>query len=227
MPRAALLAGATGLVGGHVLDRLLVSPAHDRVTVLVRRPLDRAHPKLDVRIVDFEALARGEGIDLGAADEAYLCLGTTRRAAGSADRFRRVDHDYSVACARVARDAGARRAGLVSSVGASARAASFYLRVKGETERDVEALGFDALAIARPSFLVGERREHRAGEAIGIAAARAVGWALGGPLRRYRAIEADVVAAGLVTALAEDRPGARVLEHDALVALAEPPATGG
>jgi uncharacterized protein YbjT (DUF2867 family) len=214
-PRTALLAGATGLVGGHCLDLLLARPDVARVHLLLRRALGRGDAKIVEHVVDFEHLA--EAAAAFAVDDVYACLGTTIKVAGTQERFRHIDHDYTVDLARRARAAGAARLALVSSVGAAATARTFYLRVKGETERDVAALGFPTLAILRPSMLVGERREKRAGEAVGVAVSRALAFAMVGGLRAYRPIAARTVAAAMVGALMGDGTGQRLLEHDAIV----------
>jgi uncharacterized protein YbjT (DUF2867 family) len=213
--RSALVVGATGLVGGHVVDLLLESAACAHVLVLARRPLGKKHDKLEVRVVDFDALS-----SLPAVDDVYACLGTTMRVAGTKERFRKVDHDYTLYVARRAREASATRLALVSSVGASERATSFYLRVKGDTERDVLALGFETTVLARPSFLTGDRSHKRFGESAGIAVASALSWAMVGPTRRYRPIEGRTVAAAMIGALARGEPGAHVLEHGELLAAA-------
>lgn len=218
-PRTALLVGATGLVGRHVLDRLLAEPAYGTVTVLVRRSLGRSDPRLAERVVDFDRLASAHAGDVRGED-VYCCLGTTIKVAGSQEAFRRVDHDYVVEAARLARANGARRFALVSSVGADAGAGNFYLRVKGETERDVGALGYETLEVFRPSFLMGERGEKRAGEAAGIAVARAVSGALFGGLRKYRPVDAGAVARAMVAALARGEPGTHVRAFDEIAALA-------
>jgi len=210
--RTALLAGASGLVGGHVLELLLSDPAYERVHTLVRRPRLSPNKKLSEHLVDFEKL------DLSAirVDDVYACLGTTIKVAGSQENFRRVDHDYTVLVARLARGQGARRLALVSSVGASPKASNFYLRVKGDTEENVGALGYETLAVARPSFLVGERSQKRPGEKIGIAVAGALSFAMVGGLRRYRPIEARSVAAAMIAALKAGDAGVRVIEYDAM-----------
>jgi uncharacterized protein YbjT (DUF2867 family) len=215
--RTALVAGATGLVGSHCVELLLARPDIERVHIVVRRAPERAlDHRLVVHVVDFERLAVP---DLR-VDDVYLCLGTTMKLAGSREAFRRVDHDYTVAAGQLAKAAGAARAGLVSSVGASERAMTFYLRVKAETERDVAALGFDRLCIARPSFLDGERRARRPGEGAGIAISKAFAFTMIGALRSYRPIHAHQVAAGLIAAVAKDGAGTETFEHDALVRLA-------
>ena len=221
MARTALLVGATGLVGGHVLDRILEDARWSRVLVLARRTAARSHEKLAEHIVDFEALVtepEASGLSLDGVDDVFACLGTTIKVAGSQERFRRVDHDYTVAVARLARDAGARRLALVSSIGADERARNFYLRVKGETERDLRHLSYESFVIARPSVLVGERSVGRAGESAGIAVMSAVAPLMLGRLRAYRPIAARDVGVAIVEALAVDEPGVRVLTHADLVA---------
>jgi uncharacterized protein YbjT (DUF2867 family) len=216
-PRTALLVGATGLVGGHLLDLVLANPAYGHLTALVRRPLSRTADKLTQRVVDFEHLPESSGD--WQADDVFLCLGTTIAVAGSQEKFRRVDHDYTVETARLARDRGAARLGLISSVGAAEGVSSFYLRVKGETERDVSALGYESVEVFRPSLLVGDRTEKRRGEAAGIAVTRAVSWAMVGGLRAYRPIQAERVAAAMVRAVLQAKPGRHVHSYDELISL--------
>ncbi len=214
--RTALIVGSSGLVGGCCLSHLVERMEYARVVALVRRPSGRKDAGLEERVVDFDRLE--EHKDAFAVDDVYACLGTTIKKAGSQERFRRVDHDYTAAVARLAAGGGASRFALVSSVGASERASSFYLRVKGETERDVAAAGFESLVIARPSLLVGERAENRPGERIGIGVARAVTFTLMGGLRKYRPIAADTVARALVAATLAGEQGTRILHFDELVA---------
>jgi uncharacterized protein YbjT (DUF2867 family) len=229
MARSALVVGATGLVGGACLRALLSEPVYARVAVLARRALDATHAKLTTHVVDFEALAadsaRGATAlvppDALSVDDVYACLGTTMKAAGSEARFRRVDHDYTLAVAQLARRAGAKRLGLVSSVGAGVAAQNFYLRVKGETERDLRALEFEVLEIARPSVLLGERRDARPGEAIAMRVLPPVAPLFVGPMRQYRPIDAGTVANALIAALLRGNPGAHVRTYAELVALEE------
>jgi uncharacterized protein YbjT (DUF2867 family) len=146
------LAGATGLVGRAILEGLLADASVTAIHILGRRELGVAHPKLTPYMVDFAALP-----PLPPLDEVYLALGTTIKAAGSQAAFRVVDFDANLAVARAALAAGARRAGLVSAMGADAKSRVFYNRVKGELEEALARLSFDGLAVARPSLLVGDR----------------------------------------------------------------------
>jgi uncharacterized protein YbjT (DUF2867 family) len=214
--KTALLVGATGLVGGHCLRLLLDRGDHARVIALVRRPLDQEHARLVQKVVDFDKL---EGEDLAASD-VFCALGTTIRKAGSQEAFRKVDHGYAKAVAERAVKGGARQFVLVSSAGADPGAGNFYLRVKGELERDVSALPYEAVHVLRPSFLLGERGESRTGEALGIAVARGASFAMIGGLRKYRPIEAATVAAAMVGVARRGQPGRHVYHFDEIASLA-------
>jgi len=150
--RKVLLAGATGLIGGFLLRWLLADETVSDVFAPVRRNLDVSHPKLHVQRVDFNALPAFPPLD-----EAYLALGTTIQVAGSQQAFRAVDFEASLAAARAAVQAGARRIGVVSAAGANARSAVFYNRVKGELEDALRQLKLEGLVIARPSLLLNSR----------------------------------------------------------------------
>jgi uncharacterized protein YbjT (DUF2867 family) len=205
--RKALIAGATGLVGSHLLRRLLAHASYTRVEVLVRRELSISHPKIRQRIVDFERL------DLGMADgvdDVFCCLGTTIKKAGSQDAFRRVDHDYPLMLARMAKADGARQFLMVSALGADPHSSVFYSRVKGETERDIAAIGLPKVIFMRPSILLGERQEHRPGEGAGALVGQLIAPLLVGPLRKYRPIPADDVAAAMIYAANHDVPAGPV-----------------
>ena len=194
--RTALIAGASGLVGGFLLRQLLDSPEYGRVVALGRRPLDLAHPKLAQVTSDFATLEK-TAADLR-CDDAFCCLGTTIRKAGSQAAFRAVDHVAVLAFAWAARRNGAGRFFVVTALGADARSRVFYNRVKGETEEALAVLDFKTLAIFRPSLLLGPRAETRRGERVGAAFMWLAEPLLLGPLRKYRAIQAEVVARAMV-----------------------------
>lgn len=195
MSRRVILAGASGLVGGHLLEGLIADPSVASVLVLARRPLAIAAPKVQQVQVDFSRLPA-----LPAADEVYLALGTTIKVAGSQPAFRAVDFDANLAVAQAAQAAGVRRCGLVSAMGADAGSRIFYNRVKGELEQALSAIGFDSLVIVRPSLLLGDRdalgQPGRQGERMGELADRWLGKVIPA---NYRAIPAQRVAQGLLT----------------------------
>ena len=204
-PKVALLAGATGLVGSHVLNALLAAPDFGRVYAITRRPLTQEHPRLANRIVQFDKLeAQLKG---AVCHVAFCCLGTTRRQAGSEAAFREVDVDAVLSFARAARAAQARRFVFVSSVGANVQSKHFYLRVKGEVEQTLAGLGFPSLDILQPSALIGWRRDPRPLELGAMLVMPIVNPFLTGAREPYRAISARTVAEGMIGAARSGRKG--------------------
>ena len=219
-----LVAGATGLVGRAVLQRLAGDARLGPVTALVRQAGQASGLPTGVQasVVDFNTLGQAGQPGLPPTDWALCCLGTTIKVAGSQAAFRAVDFDAVLAFARAAKVAGANRLGVVSALGADARSAVFYNRVKGEMEQALRSLGLPHLVIARPSLLLGERsalgQAPRLVETLAQAWMPAIGWLIPRPLRP---ISADAVATALVAALADNTPGVQLLESSALQALAD------
>lgn len=209
--KSLLLAGGTGLVGGLFLDASISSGWH--VCTIGRRATGRVEQEL---ICDFSELPA-----LPAIDVAVCALGTTIAAAGSKSAFRAVDYAAVIALAEAVKQQGVEHFILVSSIGAHPRAASFYARVKGEVERDLEALKFKRLDIAQPGLLLGDRAQRRPVEAFLQRLAPVAAPLMRGSLRQYAAIEAWVVAQALLRLA--DKQQAGVYRHDnaALLSLAE------
>lgn len=208
MLRTALLAGATGLVGRRCLDRLLKDQDYQQVVVLTRRPLGRATSRLIELQIDFDELP--EVACPVRIDDAFCALGTTLRTAGSKEAFAKVDLHYVAMFAQFARAQGASTFVLVSSLGANPKSAGFYSRIKGEAEEAVKSADFRAVHLIRPSLLMGERKESRPGEALGLIVGRVLSPLLVGPLRRARPVPADKVAADMVSAAKTVSPGIHV-----------------
>lgn len=210
--------GATGLVGSLLVDELLAGGA--QVHAIGRRTSGRGHARFHEHVAD-----PGGWPGLVAAtspDAAVSALGTTWRAAGSEAAFRAVDIDMVTGFAAAARGAGARRMVTVSSVGADAGSRNFYLGVKGEMERRLEALGFDRLDVMRPGLLRGARGgARRLGERVAIAVSPIVDLFLRGPLARYAAIDATVVARAAAACLTRPGPGVHVHENPEILRLAQ------
>ncbi len=209
---SAVVVGATGLVGRECVKQLAASSEFERVTAVARRALpdEVQSPRLQTVLIDFDRL--DERPDVFRASHVFCALGTTIKQAGSPERFRQVDLGYPLRVAELARAAGARHFLLVSSVGASPASRGLYLRVKGELEGAVMALGFPSITVVRPSLLLGDRKEFRLGEEI----AMRLSWAFP---HKYRAVHVRDVARALVIAAVEDRPGVRVIENPEVIAL--------
>lgn len=206
-----LLVGATGLVGGQVLSQALTDARIDLVVAASRRALPE-QPKLLAPVIDFERLPEEAG--WWQADAVICTLGTTIKTAGSREAFRRVDHDYPLAVAQLARRHGTPTYVLNSALGANASSRIFYNRVKGELELALAQVGFGSLTHVRPGLIGGERKELRTGE-------RAMLKALGAlePLlpRRWRINPAENIARALIDAAVRAEPGTHVVSSDALV----------
>jgi uncharacterized protein YbjT (DUF2867 family) len=209
----AVLAGATGLVGGECLTRLLASRRYGRVLVVSRRPLESGgrHRKLETVVTDFDHL------DVVAArlggDHVFCALGTTIRKAGSQARFRVVDHDYPLRLAAITLGQGARHFSLVSALGASRSSPFFYSRVKGELEDDLRGMGWPSLAVFRPSVIAGERGEARPLERLGERLLRFAP-------ATWRPVEAGDIAAAMVATALDEPAGVTVVESREIAAVA-------
>ncbi len=223
-PKVALLAGASGFVGGYVLDSLLDAPDFGRVFAVSRRPLGREHPRLANRIVQFEKLETQ--LKGTACQVAFCCLGTTMKQAGSEKAFRQVDHDLVLSFARVAKAAQAQRFVVVTSAGADPASKNFYLRVKGEVERALEGIGFASLDILQPGPLLGLRSPLRPVELLATVLMPVVNPFLGGNRTAYRGIPARTVAAAAVGAARSGRRGVYRYTWPSLLQLAELKAAG-
>jgi uncharacterized protein YbjT (DUF2867 family) len=203
----AVVAGASGLVGRELVLRLLQHAVYSRVVALTRRPLGIDNARLSEVPARFESLESvlSSQMSESARLDAYCCLGTTIRAAGSESAFRMVDHDYVVAFGQWAARHRAHRLVVVSALGADARSAVFYNRVKGETEHALRTLAPSSLVILRPSLLDGPRRERRLGESIALAFARPLRAVLPAAIRPVRAD--DVAQSMIDAALMDVAPG--------------------
>jgi len=214
---AAVVAGATGMIGNYLVNLLLEDAFYDVIITLTRRTLGIEHPKVQQRIVDFDTL---QAADLEDATHLFCCLGTTMKTAGSCEAFRRVDYEYCERFARLGREAGARRLMLISSAGADPRSSNFYLKTKGETEQAVAGLGFEALHIFRPGVLLGRREEKRLGEGLAIRLSLGFEFLLRGPLTKYRPMPAGVLSAAMAAAGERGETGTHIDHYPEIVRLA-------
>lgn len=189
--RSAIVIGATGLTGSHLVKWLCESEAYIAVHVIARKALSYEHPKLDVLVKDFDTI---EENDLEVAHDFFCCLGTTIKTAGSKEAFEKVDLTYPVQLACMAKNKGVSHFLVISAMGANPNSTVYYNRVKGEMEKQLIDLKLKKLSIFRPSLLTGDRKEFRLGERIGESVMQIVNPLLFGPLKKYRSIESQQVA---------------------------------
>lgn len=189
--KTALIVGATGLVGKQLLQLLLSDPYYGTVKAITRKPLGIQHPKLENIVVDFDKLAE----QTLKADDVFCCLGTTIRIAKTKEAFRKVDYDYPLTLARVTKSQGATQYLLVSALGADKNSGIFYNKVKGEVEEALGHISFRCTHIFRPSLLLGDRTEQRAGEGAATVFFRLFGFLIPS---NYKAIDSGKVARAML-----------------------------
>jgi uncharacterized protein YbjT (DUF2867 family) len=209
-----MLVGASGLIGGFCLTRLLEEDEAEQVVALTRRPLGRSHTKLDEHLVQFDNLA--EHSALFEVDSLFCCLGTTRKAAGSRDAFEKVDYGYVKNMAALAAANNVRQFLLISAFGANPHSPVFYSRIKGLAEQAVRQQPFHCVHILRPSMLLGSRPDPRLNEEMLKPLARLAMPLFVGPMRRLRPVQADKVAAMMVDLAKGDYSGVNIHYPSAL-----------
>ena len=214
----ASLIGATGLIGGYLLEELLNDPYFDTVRILIRRPIDITHAKLEKKIVDFND-SDSVLVALSNSDIVFCAIGSTmKKVKGDKDAYRKIDFDIPVNLARFCKMTGCENFILVSSAGANAKSLNFYQRLKGETDEAVIEAGPKTIHIMRPSLLLGERKEFRFGENIGKAFMTTLSFLIP---EKYKAIQGKDVAKVMVALANKKEEGFCIHENKEIRELAK------
>lgn len=209
----AVVIGSTGFIGHELVQQLLHDSAFSKVRILVRRPVGLSHIKLETAVVNFDDLPQLRK-ELGQGDCIFCCIGTTnKKVKGDKAAYRKIDVDIPLNVAKMAKEAGFGQYLLVSSAGANATSASFYLKIKGEVEQAIANVKFAAFHVFRPGILLGERNEERVVETIGKTVMTTLKSLLVGPLEKYRGIEGSAVANAMVSAAKSDKKGMFVYHY--------------
>lgn len=202
--QTAVVIGATGLTGSHIVEQLLADDAFNAVRILVRKPVALQHPKLQVELVDFNNYEEYKK-KLGSGDCIFCCIGTTRaQVKGDEIAYRKIDFDIPVNAARFGKEAGFQQFAIITAATANSKSRIFYNRLKGEVEEVIATFQYQSFHIFRPSFIMGERTEQRLGEKIfrfifqGVAKLLPASW---------RPIDAAAIAAAMINATKKGRPG--------------------
>ena len=219
--QTAVVIGSTGMIGDRVTRLLLQDEAFNKVRILVRNPVLLQHPKLETVLVNFADLNDFQN-KLGSGDCIFSCIGTTQKnVKGDNQLYRSIDYDIPLNAAIFAKAAGFKSFSIISSVGADPSSSNFYLRLKGELEDAISAIGFKSLHIFRPSMLLGKRVEYRFGENILQGTFKALSALLFGPFKKYKAIQGAAVASAMVNAAKQEVQGKFLYEYDAIELLAK------
>lgn len=196
MSKKAVVFGASGLVGSHLVELLLNNPEYREVEIYTRKRSHFSSDKLKEKIIPFKNI--GQELKTINGDTIFFCIGTTIKKAGSQKVMTRIDQEIPVEIAKIAHENGVKSFAIVSSIGANPKSRTYYTRLKGETEELIKGIYKDRHIIVRPSMLLGNREEFRFGELIGKGIMKALSWIFIGPIKKYKGIEGKDVAKALI-----------------------------
>lgn len=217
MIKKAIVYGASGLVGSYILETLLNNANYEQVIIVVRTTLNIEHPKLKTIIGDYNSLSEVvKGIQ---ADEIFIALGTTQKKTPDKKLYYKIDHDYPVLAAKLAKENGAKAVFLVSAIGANAKSSIFYTRMKGETEQDIINLNLDHTNIFRPSMILGDRKESRPLEKVFIGIFKFINPLFVGGMNKYKGIEASDIAKAMVKSADQLNEKVKILQWEEMTKL--------
>ena len=194
--KTALLFGASGLVGGHLLNELIKENYYSKIKIFVRSEPKISDPKIEIIRTDFNNLQNHKEEIKG--DDCFLCIGTTKQNSPDKNEYRRVELEMPKEIAQIAKSNSVNSFIFVSSGYADSKSSGDYLKFKGQVEEELKRLNFTKLGIMRPSFLMGNRKEKRIGEKIGILVFKLLSPLLLGPLKKMKPINSEIVAKAMV-----------------------------
>ena len=200
--KTALLFGASGLVGSHLLNQLIKDTNYSKIKLFVRSVTEIIDPKVEIIKTDFNNLQNYKEDVKG--DDCFFCIGTTKQNSSNKDEYRRIELDIPKEIAKIAKLNLVNSFIFVSAIYANPNSSGDYVRFKGLVEEELKRLNFPKLGLMRPSFLMGDRKEKRVGEKIGIFVFKLLSPLLLGPLKKMRPINAETVAKAMIIAANEN-----------------------
>ncbi len=200
--KTALLFGASGLVGNHLLNQLISNNNYSKIKLFVRSTIDISDPKIEIIQTDFNNLENHKEDIIG--DDCFFCIGTTKKNSPDKNEYRRVELDVPKEIAQIAKSNSVNSFVFVSSGYADPKSSGDYLKFKGEVEEELKKLNFPKLGIMRPSFLLGDRKEKRVGEKIGIFVFKLLSPLFLGPLKKMKPIHSATVAKAMIAITQND-----------------------
>ena len=212
--KTALLFGSSGLIGGHLTKQLIENSSYGKVKLFVRSDPKISDPKIEVIKTDFNNLQNHKDEITG--DDCFFCIGTTKQNAPDKDEYRRIEYNIPVEIAKIAKSNSIKSFLYVSSGFADPKSSGAYLKNKGDVEEELKSLNFLKLGIMRPSFLIGDRKEERIGEKIGIFIFKLISPFFLGPLKKMKPINSEKVAKAMIK-IANENLKKTIFESDEIV----------
>ena len=212
--KTALLFGSSGLIGGHLTKQLIENSSYSKVKLFVRSDPKINDPKIEVIKTDFNNLQNHKDEITG--DDCFFCIGTTKQNAPDKDEYRRIEYNIPVEIAKIAKSNSIKSFLYVSSGFADPKSSGAYLKNKGDVEEELKSLNFLTLGIMRPSFLIGDRKEKRIGEKIGIFIFKLISPFFLGPLKKMKPIHSEKVAKAMIK-IANENLRKTIFESDEIV----------
>ena len=200
--KTALLFGSSGLIGGHLLNQLIQNNNYSKIKIFVRSKPEINNPKVEIIKIDFSNLENHNEDIKG--DDCFFCIGTTKQNSPDKNEYQRVELEVPKQIAQIAKSNLVNSFIFVSALYANPKSSGNYVRFKGLVEEELKRLNFPKLALMRPSFLMGDRKEKRVGEKIGIFVFKLLSPLLLGPLKKMRPIHSEKVAKAMIRAANEN-----------------------
>jgi len=200
--RTALIFGSSGLVGGHLLNQLIKDTNYSKIKLFVRSDAEISDPKVEIIKTDFNNLQNHKEDIKG--DDCFVCIGTTKKNSPDKDEYKRVELEIPREVAKIAKSNLVNSFIFVSALYANPKSSGEYIRFKGQVEEELKEINFSKLAIMRPSFLIGNRKEKRASETIGIFVFKLLSPLLLGLLKKMKPIHSETVARAMIAVIKND-----------------------
>ncbi len=216
--KTALLFGSSGLVGGHLLNQLIKDNDYDKIKIFVRSEPKINDPKLEIIKTDFNNLENYKKDIIG--DVCFFCIGTTKKNSPDKKKYRRIELEVPIEIAQIAKSNSINSFIFVSSGYADPNSSGDYLKFKGEVEEELKRLNFSKLGIMRPSFLLGDRKEKRVGEIIGIFVFKLLSPLFFGPLKKMKPIQSQIVAKAMIF-IAQNNIRQTIFESNEIIELSK------
>lgn len=218
--KTVAIIGATGMIGGYLLEELLNNPTIETIRVIVRRPFEQKHAKLETKLVDFNDYESLK-LAIDGCDMLFCTIGTTQKnVKGDKALYRKIDFDIPVKAARICKETGCEVFAIVSSVGANSKSNNFYLKLKGEVEDALSQSGLKSIHIMQPSQLLGDRKENRPAEKFFKGIMKVMSPVLTGSLAKYKPIHGRDVAKAMINAAINGQKGIHRYSYNEMIILA-------